>query len=70
MTLAETLLAFRGYERKYFLDFAKHRLTAYMMSGSKKPINRWLPLPTDEDIDLGLDAEKMRAEWNRLKNIR
>ena len=75
MTFAEFLLACRGYERKYFLDYSKHRLTAYMTycsipeKGKKKPMHKWMPLPTDEAIDIGLTVEQMREEWNRFKNM-
>lgn len=37
--------------------------------GRKKPIHKWMPLPTDESIDIGLSLEQMRQEWNEAKKM-
>jgi hypothetical protein len=51
MTYAEYLITYIGYERAYFLDFSKHRLTAYQTyaANAKNPVNmeNFLRLPTD-----------------------
>lgn len=64
----------RGYERKYFLDLAKHRLTAYTVYCSipskdrKKPIHKWLPLPIDEGSEK-VDIKELKSSWERLKQL-
>ena len=55
MTYAEHVLAYWGYEEAYYMDFVKHRRTAYeiYLSRPKKrgatllTIQRFMPLPTD-----------------------
>lgn len=53
MTYKETILAIRGYENRQMRDWERARIIAYQVYTSiptkqaKKPIQHYLPLPSD-----------------------
>lgn len=72
--MAEFILTCRGYNKKFFHDFQKHRLTAYTVycsipiKGQRLKIDKWYPLPTDENYEPKLTEKQMDEVWNYWKN--
>lgn len=70
MTYKEVVLAIRGYENKQLRDWERARLIAYQVyastpkkrGDSNKPIQQYLPLPSDRARTHNIDPERFKAQ--------